>query len=874
MQKLNNDIYDITDTVKELQKTYIEEETEDILAVGIYGYLADINSLQIQNSIVVAGELGNELFPARAKFPKNVIAHAIIQNITDINAVPAKMDIILGIEEEKLNNLFVDDVFTIDKECPINIEYYEYHLEYDLIISRAKIVNNEYVYTARYDIGRKNALSDITNPYLPAPFMQSINKNKYVYFYCRLMQVEHNTQYKKIISSSTIENKTFEFEFENQLADFYLYVEDRDDKKYLTPIFEGMGVDNNLVDYCYFIYLDEHHIRVRFDALSYMPSVNANITVYIKTTQGKSGNFEYDRPFYTNISSNKFNYQNVTLQITPSSNSQDGLDMKSIEELRALLPKEALSRGSITNEQDLRNYFNMFNQNSSMQIQKKVDNQFERSYYAYLIFKDKFNNVVPSNTINMEIARNEFETNENRKYVLKQGCKILYDGTYGRVLTGKTDEEIEELVKNDKTNFIYTLPFTFIVNGDPLYVSYYLSLRNEAKYLEFTYINQESVVQFISTYITWVRSYVTDPDTYKLNVTFTQNITADQGALKLDENGELVENRMKVFMIIYNLDSDNSEVPYRYKEGDLIDFDYKRDYTLSYQFNFKTNDVISDKNEIRIENVNVPTTGDVSYGYCSPHIKAEIYVLIDKQEADPIKAGRGVLDNYIPGLEGYVLTNTYNVDSGLEFYTNYSDIVTSIVTTEDRIERGYDHFKGFIVKSVPVIRYTYADSEENMKYLIDEFNYKRAYIKKGMQLLENNFLIDFKMFNTYGPSRIYSIDSYGNRMIDRINMTFNFEIKLIYASDTYTKDNIIKDIKDILEDLNDMEDLHIPNLITSITNKYRLYIEYIEFLGFNECGPGVQHLYKNEYDDVSIVPEFITVHTNNDMTPDINIRLA
>ena len=87
-------------------------------------------------------------------------------------------------------------------------------------------------------------------------------------------------------------------------------------------------------------------------------------------------------------------------------------------------------------------------------------------------------------------------------------------------------------------------------------------------------------------------------------------------------------------------------------------------------------------------------------------------------------------------------------------------------------------------------------------------------------------------------------------------------------------------IKELVEDLNDISSLHIPNLITTITNKYRESIEYIEFLGFNDYGPGEQHIYRQDYNvvtgnqDVTMVPEFLTVHTDLDMTPDININLA
>ena len=166
------------------------------------------------------------------------------------------------------------------------------------------------------------------------------------------------------------------------------------------------------------------------------------------------------------------------------------------------------------------------------------------------------------------------------------------------------------------------------------------------------------------------------------------------------------------------------------------------------------------------------------------------------------------------------------------------------------------------------------DDEDCIQEFIDELNYKKVYIDNALYVLENNFTIDFKLFNTYGPSKIYSLDSKGENMVSRVNLTLNFRLRLIQSTDSYTVNYIIKDIKDILEDLNDISSLHIPNLITTITNTYRNSVEYIEFLGINGYGPGVQHLYKNETDDVSIVPEFLTVHTNEDLSPDINIELA
>jgi hypothetical protein len=125
---------------------------------------------------------------------------------------------------------------------------------------------------------------------------------------------------------------------------------------------------------------------------------------------------------------------------------------------------------------------------------------------------------------------------------------------------------------------------------------------------------------------------------------------------------------------------------------------------------------------------------------------------------------------------------------------------------------------------------------------------------------------------------MYSLDRAGGRLLNRIHLSLHFEVKLLKTSDNNTVSYIIQDIKQMIEDLNTLDRLHIPNLITTLTNTYRNSIEYIEFLGFNDLddpnyGPGVQHLYRHEKEDITAVPEFLTINVK-DMVPDINIRLA
>ena len=864
-------IYNIQDTVNDVVKHYIPNESEDTLALGTFGYLEEISALQIQNNIILNSELGNEIWPSRAKYDKNIIAHSIIQNIVDINAKPSIIVAYIGFEEDKLESLFINDVFTIDKDYAFRIGSFDFHLEYDLRIERSKIMNEEYVYSARYNIGRKNKISKITNPYTSTPYIQRDNGKRMVYVQCQLMQVSHTTEYRKVITSSSIDNKTFEFSFTDQLADFEVTVTERGITTHLNPIFDGSAIENEVEKYCYYTYVDSKTIRVRFDSLSYLPTLNADVEIFIKTTKGAEGNFEYNEVLQLLLTSEKYNYKNLAMTVRLGKESTGGEDRKSIEELRRLLPKEALSRGSITTLQDLRNYFNTMildAEKTRIYVTKKINNDFEkRSYYAYLVMKDEYNNVIPTNTINLEVSSKLFDAHDNRKYVLKPGCYIVYENGVGHIYK-KDDEKLLELLEDDTNNFIYTLPFMLVVTADPLYVSYYLAVMNYPAYLSFDYINQDSEIQFISTLITWTRQFLQDSDTYFLDMEVKPNISDGKEFIDLDEKGNIINSRVKAVMVLYN---DDALEPYRYAYGDVVG---KDPLTGKYhvQFSFKTEDKINDDNRIRVENVHEVGSGANTYGFFTNHVSAKIYILY--QTLDGAEYGIHDLRGIVPTdeLKGWTVTNMYSINGGINFYYNYSQIMSSTVSDTTVLSDSGDQL-GFLIKSVPVVKHSYMNDEHNIQALVSQFNYEKAYIDNAISLLENNFLIDFKLFNTYGKSTMYYTDRACKKLVDRIHLTLNFEVRLLKTSDNNTKNYIIQDIKQMIEDLNDMESLHIPNLITTITNNYRNSIEYIEFVGINGYGPEVQHLYKQEKDDITIVPEFLTINVS-DMSPDINITLV
>ena len=146
-------------------------------------------------------------------------------------------------------------------------------------------------------------------------------------------------------------------------------------------------------------------------------------------------------------------------------------------------------------------------------------------------------------------------------------------------------------------------------------------------------------------------------------------------------------------------------------------------------------------------------------------------------------------------------------------------------------------------------------------------------ISDAIEKLEDAFEMDFKFFNTYGPSRFFTWDN-GLDVIDRVNISIFFKLKLKPNYDTNIVEDIKKDIKDYIEDINNINSLHIPNLITEITNKYSQSIIFFEFVSINGQDTGHQHIYAMDVPDGIMVPEFVNINTLPDTTPDINIELV
>ena len=873
---LSSDIYDISSFINEIQKNNSDLD-DSTLSLGIFGYLNDMFTISTQNTVRMAAEYSNEAIATRAKFAKNVITHALNLGIDDINATPATIKTLILIPEDYLLERLEEEKFVLDSTCKIYLGDFEFHFDYDIIIKRNFLADLSYVYTAAYDMSITNELSDITNPYLAPIGIIKYDGGRMLALTVPLRQVEYRTISKKIIIDNPLENKVMNFTFENQLASFSLDVyEDNGNHVHLYPVYEGLYNETPGVKYCNYSYLNSDTIRIKFDRNSYEPGLNCEVNINIRETRGSEGNFKFVDDIQVDLESENVNYDGMYIIVKPigAQESVDGIDKKSVEQLKKIIPKEALAHGTIINTQDLENFFNQIDdENCKLYFHKNKDNPLTRLYYAYIVTKQQ-NNIIPTNTINFAFTKDQVQDmmTDDGNIILKPGNKLyLAPGDdYARLVTNYDELSDEDKLKMDTEGFLYMNPFLCIINKSPLYTSYILDIFSVEKDLDFTYINQNSEYQYISSTVDWYRQYFKDRDKYKMDIEILQNINSeDSGVLITDpDTGEVIGSNLKVIAVFYNTKGNN---PFRWIEANYQSFD-EENFLFNYQFVFETDNIYDNNNQIKITNMNDMKSERVQFGYNKENVKCKILIFAKFNNGE---FGRKDWDKYIPNMEGYTLTNEYDIRDNLELFYNYTQIMTSDVKLTqfdpDEAEPVMGDTTYYGVLRMPCIRNRYIKNEKRMFTFIKEIERRRAYIEKCILELEDSFGVDMKFFNTYGPSTLFYLEDGSN--INRTNLTLTFKMKPYTMSDLYIKDNIIVDIKEYLEDINNIQDFHAPNLTTYIETKYADQLIYFEFVDINGYGPGNQHIYMPEEYKGDVVPEFLNVNINDEDEPDIIINV-
>lgn len=885
---LSQDIFLVSQWLDELKSKYISIP-EDTLHLGIYGWLSSVFGNLIQNTSTMVSEYSMEAIPTRAKYEKNVISHALALGINKITATPAQIPVQLCFPEESLTRSLVDNKLTLDKDYEFLIgerAAYPYHLDYDITLKRNVLPNGNIVYTAMYELDGKNPLADTYNPYLPSIGRITSNGQKLIALKTTLRQTSHTVIHKSIQVDNPLETKTMTFIFQDQLSHFYVevteYTDDGEVVHFLKPIYEGLYDYKSEDEYINYMYIDESTIRLKFNRDSYQPRKNADIDVHVFTTLGSKCNFELEEQYKVvkTMTSSRFPYNALYTLVIAESGSMYGDDRATVEELKSFIPREALARGSYSTYTDLLNYFNIIQtEDCKMTIHERIYNQIDHEYFAYLLMKLD-GNVIPTNTLDAIVHQNTFSSVSKDNYIIKPGALFFLEknNTTAKVVDGTITED-EALDLEDK-GWLYTCPYLMVINKNPFYVSYYNVFVNYSRTLYYEYINDDSPLQFVVDNFLAFRNYFDNPDNkFHIHIAMTQNINTNYELLSFSSGGVLEICNIKPIIVFYTKDSDGNSHAYRYVEGELINHDSSNQVYL-FDFKMTTSNVMAGRSAHMLFNSGCRTigSGEESPSYLEPNVDMKLFILV-KEDSD---YGRNYgdkmqfsADSLFPDLNGYTLTNIYNAgDTQVDLYYDYTDLMTSYIS----LDRESNNFI-YNIHKIPLIRHLWLQDEARAQEFFRMIDYRRRYIQESLQVLEDSFGINFKLYNTYGPSQCWNVEN--EETIDRVNLSFKFEVKFTTKDEIVLLPELEQVIKDYIEDLNTTDTpLHMPNCCTYVKNLYTDSLEYIKFVGLNDYKNVLwQSVYQNPsivengFKKSQTVPEFINVHQLPNGSPDITFDI-
>ena len=264
-----------------------------------------------------------------------------------------------------------------------------------------------------------------------------------------------------------------------------------------------------------------------------------------------------------------------------------------------------------------------------------------------------------------------------------------------------------------------------------------------------------------------------------------------------------------------------------------------------------------------------------------------------------------VYGDYSTNPYGYVrrhtLTNVYsNKDTTKLAFLERFDFIRATMLEHDVIldannEAHVNDPYRLTIKEIPMVRASWAKKSSNLTQLLTLLKTNNEFINETFDLLENNYTIDMKFYNTYGKSRFYRI-GIGDPAIstkeqqdtlERVNIKLKFGVKISSLSDsTMFKERFVEFVRNYIEDLNaitrDGDSINMMDMVTQINNNFD-EIERLEYYGIDDRDASraqfidswstdeIEQLGYKEY-----IPEFINVYliynpTTDTFEPDIEI---
>lgn len=855
-------IYSIKNfTLTDIAPKYFEMDDISLLNVGLFGYVNEVLSNSSEDLFNAVSLYSQEIFPHKAQIPENIYSYAAFYEVDNLFSIPAEMQTLLIIKESDILSYGFPNgdkyEFVIDSSMIIEVENIPFMCDYDIIID-AKPHKGTHIISARYDMSYNNSISSIKVPYIKSRRIIYQGQN-YVALSIWVRQVEREIIETSIINNDKINLPSVLFDYSGKLANFEVFYRENQNNNWVQLSKKLIGSTPSREPFCFYKIKSDSEIELSFSAREsyFQPAFNSEIKIIVTTTLGEEGMFPYYKG--NNISvipqSEVYSYNNNLILFTiPQSDCIGGTSGASLEEVRDLVHERRSTLSVYTNENDLQMYFNNLKHRYGTDILfiKKRDDIFERLFSSFVLLKDADSNFYNTNTTDMCLLPSDFDTvyDQTDRHMLKAGSLFTYSDSESFVVEKTSGKLSDRDIAKRPEEFLYTNPFLMMVSGNV--VGFYLNSIDKKYVLDYSYVNNNSITQFICNNISVQRNAALGDESYSLSVYLTpasdlphpiaSSTGEDLNVLKV--RGALVDSGAEVSLIKF----------------ELIDFDQSTNY---YRFDaqISTDDYITLNNKMRFKNLTYIADGTKKDVLIPMFNSQFILYTFYKYEDDNIPHHL----THIPDLQGYTLTNKYStVESNIDFISPISLMRSTVTYIPTNVK---DHTYKMNLSFVPLVDAKTVNDRTVFNHFIETLFVHNIQLENIIDKILNNHGIDMKFYNTFGRSRNFTVGE-KDHILDKVNCSIYFKIFPQLGADEELEGSVRRFIKEYVEQINEKgtNAIYISNLIQQLQNNFK-DIKYLKFMSINKYPSSIQVIENKSVDINSLsgaekrryVPEYLTL---------------
>lgn len=744
---------------------------------GVFGYINEVMStvtMDTHNSINITRR---EFYPVTAQNPQSMNKMATLQHVGFPVATPGTCRAVLIFDEDEIieNSTYKNGNYTciIDNTAEISADVIPFSILYPIVIISNKS-NGRWNHTIHYDKSGKNDLDKEPSAYYLNHKTIMNEGKRYLMIQTRLYQVELESVTELVTTDALVQTVSMLFEFEGDLASFEVYYIEEPDVSTPVRLQKVMkGLSTPTTPFCQYTMLDSNLLELTFPKNIYFtPELNSEIRVDFYTSLGKGGEFDFFEGDLTcDMDSELYPYNNNMTMLGVLDGSCIGAeDVPSTEEYMRLIQDAYCTNHTITTTTDLQREFDRIANTSKNRVRfRKKRADIYREWGAYILLKDSAGNVVPTNSMSVSLKLDEFDTHNgtSQEAIIKPGALFEYDPKsdtselYSAMRIDiekeeeetRTDEEIEARLEDDTIStltiasdltefdlvnkrFIYTNPFLIVATLYPNMIGYYNNSINETHSVDYEYINDESMVQFIGSNLKIYRNSMNKENFYRITLTISP--TAELNPLDIieipappvidEESGVMEENDY-----YFRAEQNGRVLSVEYSEEGVVEctIEYEDGETDTIQVSTTIDMDPNDPDEYIYE-AGYSLTKDAYDTF----VEGDILGVQKVKDLGKIRAGltfKGILDTnslYIPmAIEDY--------DEDLSSFTLAGYISTSDVLDNDNIliESGICGLDGGEDDDVSIpstglrasISVFYNYDDQNMIHSYSDFSYFRSH---------------------------------------------------------------------------------------------------------------------------------------------------